>query len=36
MNISDIDWDSVGWIHLSQDKDQWRAVMNTVMSVRVP
>jgi len=26
----------VDWIHLVQDKDQWRAVVNTVMILRVP
>jgi hypothetical protein len=24
------------WIHLVQDKDQWRAVMNTIMKSPVP
>jgi hypothetical protein len=26
----------IGWMHVTQDKDQWRAVVNTVMNVRVP
>jgi hypothetical protein len=26
----------VGWIHLAQDRDQWRAVLETVMNIRVP
>jgi len=26
----------VDWIHLTQDKDQWLAVVNTVMNIRVP
>jgi hypothetical protein len=26
----------VGWINLAQDKDQWRAVVSTVMNLRVP
>jgi hypothetical protein len=26
----------VGWIHLAQDKDQWRAVVNTAMNNLVP
>ncbi|PNF22492.1 hypothetical protein B7P43_G14846, partial [Cryptotermes secundus] len=34
-----IGWDGMDWIDLTQDKDQWRALVNTVMTVtnlRVP
>jgi hypothetical protein len=27
---------SVDWIHLAEDMDKWRAVVNTVMSLRAP
>jgi hypothetical protein len=26
----------VDWIHLAQDRGMWRALVNTVMSLRVP
>jgi hypothetical protein len=29
-------WGDADWIHPSQVRDHWRAVVNTVMSLRVP
>jgi hypothetical protein len=29
-------WGSVDWVHLAQDRDQWRAIVNTVTCLRVP
>jgi hypothetical protein len=29
-------WDGVGWMHVDQDRDQWWAVVNTVMNFGVP
>jgi hypothetical protein len=29
-------WDGMDWIDLSQDRDQWRVLVNTVMNLRVP
>jgi hypothetical protein len=36
MDLRDIGWDGVDWIDLAQDRDQWRALVNTVMNLRVP
>jgi hypothetical protein len=36
MDLKDIGWDGMGWIDLAQDKDQWRAHLNTVMNLQVP
>jgi hypothetical protein len=30
-----IGWGHVGWIDLTQDRDMWRAVLNTVMKHRI-
>jgi hypothetical protein len=35
MYIREIGWGSVEWIHLAQDRDHWRAVVNAVMKRRV-
>jgi hypothetical protein len=29
-------WDVVGWINVTQDRDQWWALVNTVMNLWVP
>jgi hypothetical protein len=36
MDLREIGWDGVNWIDIAQDRDQWRAVLNTVMNLRVP
>jgi hypothetical protein len=35
MNLREIGWGHMDWIHLAQDKDKWRALVNTVMNLRV-
>jgi hypothetical protein len=36
MNLGEIGWDGTDWIKLAQDRDQWRALVNTVMNLWVP
>jgi hypothetical protein len=35
MDLREIGWVSVDWIQLAQDRDRWRALVNTVMNLRV-
>jgi hypothetical protein len=35
MNLREVDWGSVEWIQLAQDRDRWRALVNTAMNLRV-
>jgi hypothetical protein len=36
MDLREIGFEDVDWIHLAQDRDRWRALVNTVMNLRVP
>jgi hypothetical protein len=36
MDLREIGWDSVDWIDMVQDRDQWRALVNMVLNLRVP
>jgi hypothetical protein len=36
MDLREIEWSDMDWIDLSQDRDQWKALVNTVMNLRVP
>jgi hypothetical protein len=35
MDLREIGWNGVEWVDLAQDRDQWRALVNTVMNLRV-
>jgi hypothetical protein len=35
MDLREIEWDGVGRIHMVQDRDQWRALVNTVLNFPV-
>jgi hypothetical protein len=36
MGLREIGWDGGDWIDLAQNRDQWRALENMVMNLRVP
>jgi hypothetical protein len=35
-DLREIGWGGMDWIDLAQDRDQWKALVNTVMNLRVP
>jgi hypothetical protein len=36
LDLREMGIDEANWIHLAQDRAQWRAFVNTVMNLRVP
>jgi hypothetical protein len=36
LDLKEIGFGDVDWIYLAQDCDRWRALVNTVMNLRVP
>jgi hypothetical protein len=35
MDLVEVGWGDVDWIGLTQDRDRWRALMNSVLNLRV-
>jgi hypothetical protein len=35
IDLTQIGWGGMDWIDLAQDRNQWRAVVNTVMNLQV-
>jgi hypothetical protein len=36
LDIREMGWGGVDWIDLTVDREQWRALVNTVMNLGVP
>jgi hypothetical protein len=36
MDLREIGWGGMDWIDLTQDRYRWRALVNTVMNLRIP
>jgi hypothetical protein len=36
MDLGEVGWGNVDWISLAQDRNRWRAVVNSVLNLRVP
>jgi hypothetical protein len=36
MDLREIGWNVMDWIDLVESRNQWRALVNTVMNFRVP
>jgi hypothetical protein len=36
MDLGEVGWDDVNWIGLAQDRNRWRAVVNSVLNLQVP
>jgi hypothetical protein len=36
IDLGEVGWGDVGWIGLAQDRNRWRALVNSVLNLRVP
>jgi hypothetical protein len=36
MDLRVVGWNGGDWIELAQDRDRWRALVNTIMNLQVP
>jgi hypothetical protein len=36
MDLREVGWGDVEWIGLAQDRNRWRALVNSVLNLRVP
>jgi hypothetical protein len=36
MDLGEVGWGDMDWIGLAQDRNRWRALVNSVLNLRVP
>jgi hypothetical protein len=36
MDLGEVEWGDADWVGLAQDRNRWRALVNSVLNVRVP
>jgi hypothetical protein len=36
IDLGEVGWGDVDWIDLAQDRNRWRALVNSVLNLRVP
>jgi hypothetical protein len=36
MDLEEVGWGDVDWIDLAQDRNRWRALVKSVLNLRVP
>jgi hypothetical protein len=36
MDLGEVEWSDVDWIGLAQDINRWRALVNSVLNLRIP
>jgi hypothetical protein len=36
IDLTERGWNGLDWMDIAQDRDQWRALVNTVMNLQVP
>jgi hypothetical protein len=34
-DLRELGWDDMDWVDVAQDRDEWRALVNTVMNLRI-
>jgi hypothetical protein len=36
MDLGEVEWGDVDWIDLAKDRNRWRALVNSILNLRVP